>query len=363
MKRLVYAFVLLGVAAEAQPSTSIDSAGLAKRALPAVVCLRGTTAGGEQVIGSGFIVDPSGTIITSLQIISKMTSGSVRLAKGDVYDRFVIKAFDERRDLAVIQIPGFKLPTIALGDSDEIKPGAPVIVLGNSDHQTSVTTGVVSAIRKLEAGFEAIQTDTAVHPGNDGGPMLDAKGAVVGVIPFKRPGAETLEFAIPINYARGLLSSSQALTLQQLQGQLLGSAESDISPASESHFPIHWKDVQSGSMYKLRRNGELIYIELVLPAAWHQPRDFGMAELKKNGDRYVGTLRWTRGCTFPSRLDSSAVAKFCSFSFQLELTSITPTRIEGFTVGPPPSANFNCRHCKHSLGTTRQKLILIPETP
>jgi tetratricopeptide (TPR) repeat protein len=94
-----------------------DPVVIAKRALPSVVTIKVKTSAGETT-GSGFIVDPSGTIVTNLHVIRGAISGAVRTANGDTYDEFKVKAFDERKDLAVIQIAGFKLPALALGDSD-----------------------------------------------------------------------------------------------------------------------------------------------------------------------------------------------------------------------------------------------------
>jgi S1-C subfamily serine protease len=109
-----------------------DPVVIAKRALPSVVTIKVKTSAGETT-GSGFIVDPSGTIVTNLHVIRGAISGAVRTANGDTYDEFKVKAFDERKDLAVIQIAGFKLPALALGDSESISPGA------NAAYQVALT--------------------------------------------------------------------------------------------------------------------------------------------------------------------------------------------------------------------------------
>src|SRR5712671_1736219 len=109
------------------PSNTAD---IARKAIPAVVLIKGTTAAGSEITGSGFIVDATGTIVTNLHVIQDLKAGGVRLANGDIYDRFTIRAFDERKDLAVIQIAGFDLPRLDLGNSDGLSPGDQVLVVG-----------------------------------------------------------------------------------------------------------------------------------------------------------------------------------------------------------------------------------------
>ena len=104
-------------------------------------------------------------IVTNLHVVQGLKTAAVKLANGDVYDQVNIKAFDERKDLAVIQIQGFSLPTLEMGNSDELQPGVPVTLVGNPmGLEGSVSTGVVSGIRN-DGGFRVIQTDAAANPG------------------------------------------------------------------------------------------------------------------------------------------------------------------------------------------------------
>jgi S1-C subfamily serine protease len=206
-------------------AAQMTPADIAKKAIPAVVFIKGLTIDGKEATGSGFIVDPSGVIVTNLHVVQGLKTAAVKLANGDVYDQVNIKAFDERKDLAVIQIQGFSLPTLEMGNSDELQPGVPVTLVGNPmGLEGSVSTGVVSGIRN-DGGFRVIQTDAAANPGNSGGPLLDGQGKAVGVLSFKLRGAESLNFCIPINYARGMLTmSTGSLSLDEL-AQKLGKTE------------------------------------------------------------------------------------------------------------------------------------------
>ena len=114
--------VLLALTVPSVVGQSMDTRRLAQEVLPAVVEIRivGDSGGSS---GSGFIVYPEGKIVTSLHVIAGATTGSVRLATGEVYDSFAVLSFDLRRDLAIIQIPGFDLPVVKLGNSNDAQPG------------------------------------------------------------------------------------------------------------------------------------------------------------------------------------------------------------------------------------------------
>ena len=159
------ALVFVGVSALAQTPNYQQ---VAEQVLPAVVTITGQSDGGE-TLGSGFLVDPKGKIVTSLHVIRSLRTAKVRLPNGDVYDSIRVRAFDERRDIAVIQVPGFGLPIARLGDSNEVKQAEAVLLAGaGSGLQGSVTGGIVSAVRDLTDGFKVIQTDAAANPGNSG---------------------------------------------------------------------------------------------------------------------------------------------------------------------------------------------------
>src|SRR5437773_1101306 len=134
--------------------TGINAAEVAKKASPAVLLIKGNSNQGES-LGTGFIVSTDGTIVTALHVIRDLKSGGVRLSNGEIFESFTVLGFDERRDLAIIKIAGFDLPTIEFGNSNELSPGDQVLLIGSPQGlQGSVTTGVISAIRDLpEEGF------------------------------------------------------------------------------------------------------------------------------------------------------------------------------------------------------------------
>lgn len=157
--------------------------------------------------GSGFVVTQDGLILTNYHVIRDATNATVRLATGDVYDRVSVMATDERRDLAVLKVSGFSLPTLALGNSDSVHIGMDVIAIGSPmGLENTVSTGIVSGRRTEPRGFNLIQISAPASTGSSGGPVLTRDGRVVGIAASQFRSGQNLNFAVPINYARGMLS-------------------------------------------------------------------------------------------------------------------------------------------------------------
>jgi serine protease Do len=169
-------------------------------------------------LGSGFITDPNGTIITNAHVVAGATRVSVAMRDGKTFPAKVL-GVDEQNDLAVLKVDGQGLPTAPLGNSDDIIIGEWAIAIGNpygfllGNTEPSVTAGVISAtgrnlIGQAEGGgayVDMIQTDASINPGNSGGPLVNADGMVIGVnasIYSPSGGSVGLGFAIPINRAK-----------------------------------------------------------------------------------------------------------------------------------------------------------------
>jgi len=155
-----------------QAASQFDSAQITKKIAPGVVLIKGT-ANSDEVLGTGFIISSDGRIATNLHVVESLTTGGVQLASGEIFDSFSIVVFDARKDIAIIKIPGFDLPTVVLGNSNNVQVGEPVLAMGSPlGLQGTVTTGVVSSMRDDPAGggFKVLQTDASVNPGNSGGP-------------------------------------------------------------------------------------------------------------------------------------------------------------------------------------------------
>lgn len=188
---------------------------LAASATAAVVLIDVQTASGTRQ-GSGFLVDRSGRILTNHHVIRDARSARIRLASGDVYDQVTVLGADERRDIAVLQIAGFDLPALSLGNSDSVRVGAHVVVIGSPlGLENTVSTGIVSGRRQESEGYQLLQISAPTSTGSSGGPVISRDGDVIGIAVSQMRGGQNLNFAVPINYARGLLTHLDRQPVQQ----------------------------------------------------------------------------------------------------------------------------------------------------
>jgi S1-C subfamily serine protease len=164
-------------------------------------------------LGSGFLYDSDGHIITNNHVVEGVDTASVTFLDGSVYRANVVGA-DPYTDLAVIKVnaPQEKLAALPLGDSSKLEVGQQVAAIGNPFGLSgSMTTGIISQVGRLlplaevQGGFsipDVIQTDAAINPGNSGGPLLDLRGEVIGVNSAITSGTGEFAgvgFAIPSN--------------------------------------------------------------------------------------------------------------------------------------------------------------------
>lgn len=174
----------------------------------------------EQDIGSGFIVEGDGLIVTNKHVVSDAEAKYKVITKDDkTYD--VVKIYrDPVNDLAILKINANGLPIATLGDSSKIKVGQLAIAIGTAlgEFRNTVTTGVISGIGRgitagspLESSAErldnVIQTDAAINPGNSGGPLLNSRGEVIGVNAAVSSEGQNIGFALPINVVKEALTN------------------------------------------------------------------------------------------------------------------------------------------------------------
>jgi serine protease Do len=166
----------------------------------------------QRSLGSGFIFDPAGYILTNNHVVENADEITVKLHDGEEVKAQLVGR-DAKTDVAVLRIETKKqLPAVVFGDSEALKVGEWVMAIGNPfGLESSVTAGIVSAKGRFigQGNYDDfIQTDAPINPGNSGGPLIDMHGKVVGINTsiFSRTGGNIgIGFAIPINLARDLI--------------------------------------------------------------------------------------------------------------------------------------------------------------
>ncbi|HEU4407111.1 MAG TPA: trypsin-like peptidase domain-containing protein [Polyangiaceae bacterium] len=163
----------------------------------------------RQALGTGFIIDAEGRVVTNAHVVADATAVRVRLADEREFGARV-RGRDEQLDLAVLELEDARgLPVAQLGSSEELEVGEPVVAIGNPFGLAhTVTAGIVSAkSRAIGAGpyDDFIQTDTSINPGNSGGPLFDLGGRVVGINTAINPEGQGIGFAIPVDVLKLVL--------------------------------------------------------------------------------------------------------------------------------------------------------------
>ncbi len=187
----------------------------------------------RQGAGSGFIIDPSGIVLTNNHVVEDADQVRVKLDDGRSFDAEVMGR-DPLTDVALLKLKGApgNLPSVPLGDSDALRVGDPVMAIGNPfGLASSVSAGILSArARDIQAGpyDDFLQTDAAINPGNSGGPLFNMKGEVVGMNTAIVGGATGIGFAVPSKLIQALLPQLRETGV--VRRGWLGLAVQDLTP-------------------------------------------------------------------------------------------------------------------------------------
>ncbi|MBP6839649.1 MAG: serine protease [Kofleriaceae bacterium] len=181
-------------------------------AKPAIVQI--ATSDGR--VGTGFVLEASGLVATNLHVVAGADEIRVRLLDGAVLPVQRISGLDPGRDLAVLDIdPKAPLPVLALGDSDAVSAGDPVLAIGNplGVFDYTVSDGLISSVRVVSSELTVIQFSAPISQGSSGGPLFNLFGEVIGIA-FQLAGeGQNLNFGIPVNYVKPLLATPKPMSM------------------------------------------------------------------------------------------------------------------------------------------------------
>jgi hypothetical protein len=196
-----------------------DIPAIAKAANGAIVTI--ITAAGDKPIaqGTGFVVSADGVIVTNYHVIKEGNVAIVKFPDGTILPVDGVLAADKPRDLAVIKIHGRTFRTLTLGNSDQIQVGEEVVAIGNPlGLELTVSNGILSGVRTDKEAGKFLQITAPFTHGSSGGPLFNMMGEVIGITTLVYEGAGDLNFAIPVNDAKRLLSN-QSSKLQSLPNE------------------------------------------------------------------------------------------------------------------------------------------------
>ncbi len=189
---------------------------IAKTVRNSIVTIRHAGRSGKaEGLGTGFVIAADGLIATNLHVIGEARPVSVELADGQSFDVIEIHASDSPSDLAVIRIPARGLIPLDLGDPATLADGQEVMAIGNPlGLERSVVAGHVSGRRRID-GHEMIQVAMPIEQGNSGGPLLDLRGQVHGVITLKSAIAANIGFAVTVDHLASLLANPNPVAMDR----------------------------------------------------------------------------------------------------------------------------------------------------
>ncbi len=211
--RIAFLTLFISTSVFAQNAAMKSPSEIAREQSKAVVIIEALDERGSVMgQGSGFIVTPQGAIVTNLHVAQGASSVRVKLPGGDAYKTADLVDVDETKDIAIIKIKGFKLPAVTLGDSDKAEVGEPIVAISSPEGLVnSISTGVISGVRRF------FQITAPISNGSSGGALFNSSGEVIGIITYLFKSGQNINFAVPINYARGMIGDQATKTLADLK--------------------------------------------------------------------------------------------------------------------------------------------------
>jgi S1-C subfamily serine protease len=275
------------VTLQAPPTGALTAEQIYKRDAPGVVQVTATIpAQGSESLGSGFVIDKAGHIVTNFHVVRGATRVLVSFSGQDQLASTVVGT-DPSTDIAVLKIQAHAsaLTPLELGNSDAVQVGDTVYAIGNPFglYARTLTSGIVSAVqRRITAPNtlpidNAIQTDASINHGNSGGPLLDAAGRVIGVTSQiyaenSQQGNIGIGFAVPVNTVRNI--AAQIISTGKVLHAYLGVSTEPITK-------------QLAKLYKLPSQGLLVTLVDPRSGAAKAGLQAGATRVVVNGESYV----------------------------------------------------------------------------
>ena len=242
--------------------------------------------------GSGVVIRNDGVIVTNHHVLEGASDAVVYLSNGDEYEDAQFIYSDPKKDILILKIGGFDLDVAILGNSNQLVIGESIFAIGSPQgYEGTVSKGIVTSIRSMDKGHKLIQMDAAISPGSSGGGVFNKDGELIGVSVGYIKNAQNINFAIPINYVRGVSLSTKSIPIGQYLLTQLNSFPSDSN--------TELSEVSQSSVEKLVK-----FIE----------DDFGvLAEIDDDGDYSIDHPKLGKFYIFIKDGNSFSIIKWLKF--------------------------------------------------
>ncbi len=218
---------------------------IAEQNAPAVVAVNVAKTDGSTFTGTGFVLTPDGLIATSRHVSENALYINITFNNGAVSGEAAQVAAAGNVDLSLLKIQARNLPHVTLGDSDTVLPGQTITVIGNPRRlQNTISSGLISQVRKKADGVLWHQISAPISPSSSGSPVFNADGQVVSIAfaSYKGEGNQNLNFAVPSNYLKELVSAA-GYSLPAPQQAVPSTQELSSNPLW-AHIQKSWRILQ-----------------------------------------------------------------------------------------------------------------------
>lgn len=283
-------------------------------------------------LGSGFFVRSSGLLVTNFHVVENAELVGAKLPKqADTFWAKTVRGFDVDNDLVAlnVELQTHTVRSLTLGDSENVRVGEPIVVVGSPEGlEQTVSNGLISGIRQVD-GRKLFQITAPISEGSSGSPVFNERGEVIGVVVSSLEAGQNLNFAIPINYAKQMLQTPNAVLIAALPKRMIIGDEGAKNKPVEipDRLPKYWKNTLTGETTEVRTDGDYIYEEQ------KERKTLGLAfgELERHCEAKRTGSEWLGKCNHSANGFSLENSKsiLCSWVTQEVITSLTVTRIEG----------------------------------
>ena len=242
-----------GATASASVRPAVQTpADITAHATPAIVTVR---AGDS--LGTGFVVRKNGWIATNFHVVRGASEIMVEFSNHKKYPVVEIMNANRLHDLVILRIDAANLPVLAIGDSDEVRPGDSVLAIGHPlGLEDTVSNGLISAVREVHTGLRVLQISAPIAPGSSGGPLFNERGEVIGVATAIITSGQNLNFGLPSKYVSDLVEHPHPISMELFAAAMAVLEQQSAPSHRERSIPHHPLSVLNGCT---DANKELIY--------------------------------------------------------------------------------------------------------